>query len=59
MRIRAPFVLIPLIGLLVACWWLLSGALAGLQPLRGSLGTVLRLALFCAPFYVLWRVANE
>lgn len=58
MRIRKPFVLVPLCGLLLACWWLLSGELAALQPLRGNLGTTLRLALFAAPFYVLWRVTQ-
>jgi hypothetical protein len=59
MKIRTPILTFaPLIGLLLACWWLLAKEIVLLQPLRGDLGTTLHIALFAAPFYILWRLAQ-
>lgn len=56
MKIRASFVLVPLVGALLACWWLLSRALADAQPLGGQCHTVIMITIFVAPIWVVWRV---
>jgi hypothetical protein len=58
MRIRPVFILVPLITIAIAAWWLLTREILMLQPLRGNMFNVLRISLFLAPAYIpfiIWR----
>ena len=70
MKLRLPFLLlVPLVALLLAAWWLLVGQLLLLLPflppngaiygeVGGIEGGAVHIALFLAPFFILWRLTH-